>query len=173
MLPFSPQFSLLLLPALFYPAQYHLGSGFRLSARFAIPAMILLYRETPHYSRHKKRSIRQHTSQTLLFLFPSTLHILRRFHLLRRLSAPLRNLRLFLPQLFQDGHPAVFLFTVVFVPVNKAVILFFPAFNAAEVLAILHIFLPVFKGWLSLATAGRRICPGGYRSLSEKYFMLH
>ena len=66
-------------------------------------------------------------------LFPSALHLFRHFHLLCRLSVPFRNLRLFLPQFFQDRFPAMLLFAVIFIPINKAVVFFFPTLNAADI----------------------------------------
>ena len=110
--------------------------------------MVLLYRENPYCSRHKKREASGSVRQTLLpFLLPSALHILCHCHLLRRLPIPLCNLRLFAAQLCQDGRPAILTFGGHIIPpaVNHVVILFFIYLGTAEILPILHISLPVFK----------------------------
>ncbi len=128
--------------------------------------MVLLYRETPDCSRHKKGEASDSIRQTLLpFLLPSALPILCHCHLLCRFSTPLCNLCLFATQLCQDGYPAIFPFWGHIIPptVNHVVILFFIYLGTSKILPILHIFLPVFKRRLIHSIAGLRLdIPIGY-----------
>ena len=115
---------------------------------------VLLYREIPYCSRHKKREASGSVRQTLLHsLLPSALHILCHLHLLRRLPIPPCDLRLFVAQLCQDGHPAIFAFEghIIASSVNHVVVLFFIYLGTAEILPILIYFCQFSRGGLSIA----------------------
>ena len=101
--------------------------------------MVLLYRETLHCSRRKKREASGSVRQALLpFLLPPALHIFCRLHLLCGPPIPLCNLRLFAVQLCQDGCPAILPPGGHIIPpaVHHVVVLFFVYLGTEEILAI-------------------------------------